>query len=80
MLGRPRSDCPSASTTVEPLPRDGVATVTIDRPDVQNAFCEQTMRELIDAFDADPDAGFYGTSEFHEGTTAFLDRRAPRFR
>lgn len=38
---------------------NGVATVTIDRPAVHNAFREQTMRELIDAFDAadsDPDA------------------------
>lgn len=24
--------------------------------------------------------GFYGTAEFHEGTTAFLERRPPRFR
>jgi dihydroxynaphthoic acid synthetase len=30
----------------------GVATVTIDRPAVGNAFREQTMRELIEAFDA----------------------------
>lgn len=39
---------------------DGVATVTLDRPRVHNAFREQTMRELIDAFDradSDADAG-----------------------
>lgn len=24
--------------------------------------------------------GFYGTAEFHEGTTAFLERRSPHFR
>lgn len=38
----------------------GVATITIDRPDVHNAFREQTMHELVDAFDradADPDVG-----------------------
>ncbi|WP_214103375.1 enoyl-CoA hydratase/isomerase family protein [Acrocarpospora catenulata] len=39
---------------------DGVAAVTINRPEVHNAFREQTIRELIDAFDqadADPEAG-----------------------
>lgn len=39
---------------------DGVATITIDRPDVHNAFREQTMHELVAAFDradADPDVG-----------------------
>lgn len=36
---------------------DGVATVMINRPEVLNAFREQTMRELIEAFDrADADA------------------------
>jgi dihydroxynaphthoic acid synthetase len=38
----------------------GVATITLDRPEVHNAFREQGMRELIDAFDtadADPDVG-----------------------
>jgi dihydroxynaphthoic acid synthetase len=38
----------------------GVATVTISRPDVLNAFREQTMHELIAAFDeadADPEVG-----------------------
>lgn len=35
----------------------GVATITIDRPEVHNAFREQTMHELIAAFDrADADA------------------------
>lgn len=39
---------------------EGVATIALDRPTVHNAFREQTMRELIEAFDradADPDAG-----------------------
>ncbi len=39
---------------------EGVATITIDRPDVHNAFREQTMHELIAAFDradADPAVG-----------------------
>jgi naphthoate synthase/2-ketocyclohexanecarboxyl-CoA hydrolase len=37
---------------------DGVATVTIDRPEVYNAFREQSMQELIEAFDrADADRG-----------------------
>lgn len=39
---------------------DGVATITICRPQVLNAFREQTMRELIEAFDnadADPAVG-----------------------
>jgi dihydroxynaphthoic acid synthetase len=39
---------------------DGVVTVTIERPHVHNAFREQTMHELIAAFDradADPDVG-----------------------
>ena len=39
---------------------DGVATITIDRPAVHNAFREQTMLELITAFDradADRDVG-----------------------
>jgi dihydroxynaphthoic acid synthetase len=39
---------------------DGVATITICRPDVLNAFREQTMHELIAAFDAadaDPEVG-----------------------
>ena len=37
---------------------DGVATVTIDRPEVHNAFREQSMHELIEAFDrADADRG-----------------------
>ena len=31
--------------------RDGVATVTIDRPRALNAFREQTIHELIEAFD-----------------------------
>ncbi|MFC4945755.1 enoyl-CoA hydratase/isomerase family protein [Pseudonocardia sp. GCM10023141] len=38
----------------------GVATITITRPESLNAFREQTMRELIDAFDhadADPAVG-----------------------
>jgi dihydroxynaphthoic acid synthetase len=38
----------------------GIATVTIERPGVLNAFRELTMRELIDAFDradADPEVG-----------------------
>jgi enoyl-CoA hydratase/carnithine racemase len=30
---------------------DGVLTITLDRPDKLNAFTEQMMRELIDAFD-----------------------------
>src|SRR6266550_3298532 len=30
---------------------DGVVTITLDRPDKLNAFTEQMMRELIDAFD-----------------------------
>jgi dihydroxynaphthoic acid synthetase len=30
---------------------DGIATITIDRPQVHNAFREQTMHELIAAFD-----------------------------
>jgi enoyl-CoA hydratase/carnithine racemase len=30
---------------------DGVATITLDRPDALNAFTAQMMRELIDAFD-----------------------------
>ena len=30
---------------------DGVATVTIDRPEVHNAFRERTIHELIEAFD-----------------------------
>ena len=30
---------------------DGVATITIDRPEVYNAFREQTIHELIEAFD-----------------------------
>lgn len=39
---------------------DGVATITIDRPEVMNAMREQTMHELIAAFDradADRDVG-----------------------
>ncbi|WP_433503150.1 enoyl-CoA hydratase/isomerase family protein [Pseudonocardia halophobica] len=38
----------------------GVATITIVRPEVMNAFREQTMHELIEAFDradADPQVG-----------------------
>jgi dihydroxynaphthoic acid synthetase len=38
----------------------GIATITIDRAEVHNAFREQTMRELITAFDradAAPDVG-----------------------
>ena len=31
--------------------RDGVATITIDRPKVMNAFRSRTCEELIDAFD-----------------------------
>jgi dihydroxynaphthoic acid synthetase len=30
---------------------DGIATITIDRPEVHNAFREQTIHELIAAFD-----------------------------
>lgn len=39
---------------------DGVATITLDRPEVHNALREQGMRELIEAFDtadAAPDVG-----------------------
>jgi enoyl-CoA hydratase/carnithine racemase len=44
---------PDVSVVVEA----GVATITIERPEVLNAFREQTMRELVDAFDrADADA------------------------
>ncbi|WP_026912124.1 enoyl-CoA hydratase/isomerase family protein [Patulibacter minatonensis] len=49
-----------APTDVRYEVRAGVATVTIDRPDVMNAFRERTMLELIDAFDradADPEVG-----------------------
>ncbi len=31
---------------------DGIAKITIDRPDVRNAFRPQTTRELIRAFDS----------------------------
>jgi len=45
-----------ASTDIQYAVSDAVATITIDRPHVLNAFREQTMRELIDAFDrADAD-------------------------
>ena len=39
---------------------DGIAKVTINRPDVRNAFRPQTVREMIDAFDdarEDPEIG-----------------------
>ncbi|HZZ46571.1 MAG TPA: enoyl-CoA hydratase-related protein [Pseudonocardia sp.] len=42
------------------LVSDGVATISIERPEVYNAFREQTMHELIAAFDdadADPEVG-----------------------
>src|SRR5436190_6525514 len=38
--------------------KDGIATITLDRPDALNAFTPQMMRELIDAFGAaDTDDG-----------------------
>jgi naphthoate synthase len=54
---------------------DGVAKVTIDRPDVRNAFRPLTTRELISAFDVardDPDIGVIvltgaGTEAFCSG-------------
>ncbi|MBI2800013.1 MAG: hypothetical protein HYX63_06950 [Gammaproteobacteria bacterium] len=72
-----------ASVDVHYQVADGVATITIDRPQVHNAFREQTMRELIVAsirhrFEALH--CIYDTPEFHEGTRAYLERRAPRFR
>lgn len=53
----------------------GVATVTIDRPEVYNAFREQTMLELLAAFDradSDPQVGVLvltgtGTQAFSTG-------------
>jgi len=39
---------------------DGIAKVTINRPDVRNAFRPQTVREMIEAFDdarEDPEIG-----------------------
>jgi dihydroxynaphthoic acid synthetase len=38
-------------TDVQYTEADGVATITIDRPQVHNAFREQTIHELIAAFD-----------------------------
>ena len=40
--------------------RDGIAKITIDRPEVRNAFRPQTVVELSDAFERareDPDVG-----------------------
>jgi enoyl-CoA hydratase/carnithine racemase len=45
-------------TDVSYVEEAGVATITIERPEVLNAFREQTMHELIEAFDrADAAAG-----------------------
>lgn len=46
------------SSDVEYAERGGVATITINRPEVLNAFREKTMWELIEAFDrADASTG-----------------------
>jgi dihydroxynaphthoic acid synthetase len=46
-----------ATTDIQYTVSEAVATITIDRPQVLNAFRERTMRELIDAFDqADADS------------------------
>jgi len=46
----------SATIDIQYTVSDAVATITINRPQVLNAFRERTMRELIDAFDrADAD-------------------------
>ena len=39
---------------------DGIAKITIDRPEVHNAFRPETVRELIDAFDYCRDASGIG--------------------
>ncbi|MDN5939082.1 MAG: enoyl-CoA hydratase-related protein [Salinisphaera sp.] len=39
------------SADISYVEQSGVATITIDRPEVLNAFREQTMHELIEAFD-----------------------------
>ncbi|WP_040667856.1 enoyl-CoA hydratase-related protein, partial [Nitrolancea hollandica] len=39
---------------------EGIAKITINRPEVRNAFRPQTVSEMIDAFDAvreDPEIG-----------------------
>ena len=41
----------TGATDVTYSETDGVATITIDRPQVHNAFREQTIHELIEAFD-----------------------------
>jgi dihydroxynaphthoic acid synthetase len=54
---------------------DGIATVSIDRPEVHNAFRERTMTELVEAFDradASADVGVIvltgtGTRAFSSG-------------
>ena len=54
---------------------DGVAKITIDRPDVRNAFRPLTTRELIEAFEVardDPTIGVViltgaGTDAFSSG-------------
>ncbi len=75
---------------------DGVAWITIDRPEVRNAFRTRTVRELfgqaaprVGSVDAGHGTGvlarvalnlYYQTDEAMEGRTAFVEKRPVDFR
>ena len=59
----------------------GIAKITIDRPEVRNAFRPETLVELSDAFEAardDTDVGVIVLTG--EGPTLLLRRRPARAR
>ena len=57
--GDPRHDSPTFETILYDVD-DGIATITLNRPDKLNAFTAQMMADMIAAFDltdADDDVG-----------------------
>ncbi len=82
----------AAQQHVEVVRRGAVATVTIRRPEVHNAFNEHVIAQLNEAFDdlrndakarvvvlAGEGRSFSAGDEGREGVRAFLEKRNPRW-
>jgi 1,4-dihydroxy-2-naphthoyl-CoA synthase len=62
----------------EPTP--GIAKITIDRPEVRNAFRPQTLFQLgVQQLAGDATLLFYMSEEAQEGRNAYVEKRAPDF-
>ncbi len=55
-----------------------VLTLTMNRPEVLNAFNDTMLEELTEAVEAAQDLAFE-TSDHREGVMAFLQKRPPKY-